>query len=131
MRSAVLFDTSFLISLVGSKRPNHAVAAKYYRLMLDQNLIMYFSAIVAAEIAIKQSITDFPLRNFRSVPFNMPHAIEAAYASKRASSVVRHPLSRRRTTSRLDHSLLSNSGMPLLRSAYAAWKLGRCCQRCQ
>jgi predicted nucleic acid-binding protein len=78
MRSAVLLDTSFLISLVGSKRPNHSVAAKYYRLMLDQNLVMYFSAIVAAEIAIKQPITDFPLRNFRTVPFNIPHAIEAA-----------------------------------------------------
>lgn len=38
---------------------------------------MYFSAIVAAEIAIKQPITDFPLKNFRTLPFNIPHAIEA------------------------------------------------------
>ena len=77
MTASVLLDTSFLISLVGSSRPNHAVAAKYYRLMLDQNLTMYFSAIVAAEISIKQPITDFPLKNFRTVPFNIPHAVEA------------------------------------------------------
>ena len=77
MTASVLLDTSFLISLVASNRSNHAVAAKYYRLMLDQKLTMYFSAIVASEISIKQPITDFPLKNFRTVPFNIPHAIEA------------------------------------------------------
>lgn len=77
MTASALLDTSFLISLVGSGRANHAVAVKYYRLMLDQNLTMYFSAIVAAEISIKQPITDFPLKNFRTVPFNIPHAVEA------------------------------------------------------
>jgi hypothetical protein len=45
--------------------------------MLDQNLTIYFSAVVAAEISIKQPITDFPLKNFRTVPFNIPHAIES------------------------------------------------------
>jgi predicted nucleic acid-binding protein len=77
MTASVLLDTSFLITLVSGNRPNHAVAAKYYRLMLDQNLTMYFSAIVAAEISIKQPITDLPLKNFRTVPFNIPHAVEA------------------------------------------------------
>lgn len=33
---------------------------------------------MAAELAIKQPITDFPLKNFRQIPFNIPHAIEAA-----------------------------------------------------
>ena len=77
MTASVLLDTSFLISLNNSRRPNHAIAAQYYRLMLQQKLAMYFSAIVAAEISIKQPITDFPLKDFRTVPFNIPHAIEA------------------------------------------------------
>jgi len=77
MTASVLLDTSFLISLVDASRPNHAQAVKYYRLMLDDAVPMYFSAIVAAELSIKQPIVDFPLRNFRIVPFNIPHAIEA------------------------------------------------------
>jgi predicted nucleic acid-binding protein len=78
MTVAVLLDTSFLISLVDGNRPNHEVAAQYYRLLLEQQLPMYFSAIVAAEISIKQPITDLPLKNFRAIPFNIPHAIESA-----------------------------------------------------
>jgi predicted nucleic acid-binding protein len=77
MTPAALLDTSFLISLVDSARPNHTVAVKYYRLMLADAVPMYFSAIVAAELSIKQPIVDFPLRNFRTVPFSIPHAIEA------------------------------------------------------
>lgn len=77
MTAAVLLDTSFLISLVDQRRPNHGVAAQYYRAMLEQQVPMYFSAIVAAEFEIKQPITDLPLKNFRSIPFNIPHAREA------------------------------------------------------
>ncbi|MEY2343184.1 PIN domain-containing protein [Acidithiobacillus sp. IBUN Pt1247-S3] len=68
MTAAVLLDTSFLISLVDQNRPNHETAVSYYRLMLDQQVPMYFSAIVAAEFAIKQPITDLPLKNFRCEP---------------------------------------------------------------
>lgn len=78
MTAPVLLDTSFLISLVDRNRTNHKVAAQYYRLLLEQQSPLYFSAIVAAELAIKQPITDFPLKNFRQIPFNIPHAIEAA-----------------------------------------------------
>ncbi len=78
MTAAVLLDTSFLISLVDANRPNHTVAAQYYRLMLEQQCPMYFSVIVAAEFAIKQPITDLPLKNFRAIPFNIPHSVEAA-----------------------------------------------------
>lgn len=78
MKSPVLLDTSFLISLVDGRRANHDVAAQYYKLMLEQQSPIYFSAIVAAEIAIKQPITDLPLKNFRHIPFNIPHSIEAA-----------------------------------------------------
>jgi hypothetical protein len=73
-----MLDTSFLISLVDSNRPNHSVAIQYYKLLIQQQSHLYFSAIVAAEIAIKQPITDFPLKNFQHVPFNIPHSTEAA-----------------------------------------------------
>ncbi len=79
MTASVLLDTSFLISLVDRNRPNHGVATQYYKLLLEQQSPLYFSAIVAAEIAIKQPITDFPLKNFRSIPFNIPHSTEAAH----------------------------------------------------
>lgn len=77
MTASVLFDTSFLITLVDQNRSNHDTAFKYYRLMLEQQVPMYFSAIVAAEFAIKQPITDLPLKNFRAIPFNIPHGKEA------------------------------------------------------
>jgi predicted nucleic acid-binding protein len=78
MTPSVLLDTSFLISLVDRNRPHHEIAARYYKLTIEQQLPLYFSAIVAAEFAIKQPITDLPLKNFRAIPFNMPHSIEAA-----------------------------------------------------
>ena len=80
MKAPVLLDTSFLISLVNreNNRKNHDVAKEYYKLLLAQQSPIYFSAIVAAEIAIKQPITDLPLKNFRHIPFNIPHSVEAA-----------------------------------------------------
>ena len=78
MTASVLFDTSYLITLVDQNRPHHDTAAKYYRLMLEQQVPMVFSAIVAAEFAIKQPITDLPLKNFRCIPFNIPHSNESA-----------------------------------------------------
>lgn len=78
MTASVLLDTSFLISLVDRKRVNHDIAIQYYKLMLEQQSPMYLSAIVVAEISIKQPITDFPLKNFRAIPFNIPHSIESA-----------------------------------------------------
>ena len=78
MKPSVLLDTSFLISLNNDTRPNHGVAHQYYQYFLEQNRPIYFSVIVAAECAIKESITDLPLRNFRTLPFNLPDATEAA-----------------------------------------------------
>ena len=78
MSASVLVDTSFLISLVDEHRPHHSIATQYYRLALEQKAPLYLSAIVASEFAIKQPITDLPLRQFRILPFNIPHAIRAA-----------------------------------------------------
>jgi hypothetical protein len=76
---SVLLDTSFLISFVNENRPNHGIATQYYCFMVEQRVPMYFSAIVAAEFAIKQSITDLPLRNFRDLQFNIPHGVKTAF----------------------------------------------------
>lgn len=78
MSASVLLDTSFLISLVNAQRPNHATAVQYYRHMLQTQMPMYFSAIVAAEFGIKQSIVELPLNNFRTLNFNVPHGHHAA-----------------------------------------------------
>lgn len=76
--SAALLDTSFLITLVDSSRSHHSVAVQYYRFLLEQQVPMYLSVIVAAEFSIKQPINDLPLKNFRTIPFNIPHSIESA-----------------------------------------------------
>lgn len=36
------------------------------------------SVIVAAEFEVKQPVTDLTLKNFRILPFNMPHAVKSA-----------------------------------------------------
>lgn len=76
--SSALLDTSFLITLVDAGRPHHRIAHQYYRQMLDHHVVMYFSTIAASEFAIKQPITDLPLKNFRTIPFNIIHSVEAA-----------------------------------------------------
>jgi len=78
MSASVLLDTSFLITLVNAERPHHDVAVQYYRHMLQNNVTMCFSAIVASEFGIKQAITDLPLGNFRPLNFNVPHGQKAA-----------------------------------------------------
>ncbi len=78
MIASALLDTSFLITLTNLNRPNHGVAQQYYKFMIEQQLPIYFSAIVAAEFAIKQPISDLPLKNFRTIPFNIPHSVESA-----------------------------------------------------
>jgi hypothetical protein len=86
MSTSVLLDTSFLISLASDKRPHHPAAVEYYRHMLQNNVPMYFSAIVALEFGIKQDITDLPLGNFRPLNFNIPHGQKAAYLWNRLGS---------------------------------------------
>lgn len=78
MSSSVLLDTSFLISLVNQERRHHSTAATYYRHMLAHGIPMYFSAIVAAEFAIKQPVFELPLNNFRALQFNIVHGQKSA-----------------------------------------------------
>ncbi len=78
MTISVLLDTSYLITLINSNRPHHEIAKQFYRHMLQDQIPMHFSAIVAAEFGIKQSVADLPLGNFRILNFNVPHGQQAA-----------------------------------------------------
>jgi len=78
MSAMTLLDTSFLITLVNDQRLNHETAKQYFRYMLQNDVPMYLSAIAAAEFAIKQSVADLPLGDFRILNFNMTHGQQAA-----------------------------------------------------
>lgn len=78
MTASVLLDTSYLITLVDASRVNHEVAKKYYRLMIEEGIPMYFSSIVASEFGIKQSLLDLPLGYFRHLVFGIHHGKETA-----------------------------------------------------
>ena len=78
MSSSALLDTSFLITLVNANRPRHETAKQFYRHMLQNDVPMYFSAVVAAEFGIKQAVADLPLGNFRILNFNISHGQKAA-----------------------------------------------------
>jgi predicted nucleic acid-binding protein len=76
--ASALLDTSVLISLVNANRRHHAVAVQYYRHLLSHRVPMYFSAVVAAEFAITQPVSELPLDNVRILNFNVPHGQRAA-----------------------------------------------------
>jgi len=70
-------DTSFLISLNNDNRPNHGVAHQYYQYLLEQNIPIYFSAIVAQNLLSKNQLK-ICRSEISTLPFNIPDAIEAA-----------------------------------------------------
>jgi len=74
---SILLDTSFLITLADPARPHHEVAKRYLREALKQGAPLYLSAVVASEFQVGQSVTDLPLRNFVTLPFNIDHAMTA------------------------------------------------------
>lgn len=76
-KQSVLLDTSFLISLITPERRNHATAKAYYRHMIESNIQMHFSTVVASEFSIGQPISQLPLSNFITLPFNIIHATES------------------------------------------------------
>ena len=75
--SSILVDTSFLITLADPARRHHETAKTYLRESLKANVPLYLSAIVASEFQVKQAVTDLPLRNFITLPFNIDHAMTA------------------------------------------------------
>jgi len=75
--SAILLDTSYLISLADPSRKHHEAAIHYLREALRRGVPLYLSAIAASEFQVKQAVTDLPLRNFEVLPFNIDHAMTA------------------------------------------------------
>lgn len=75
--SAILLDTSYLISLADPGRLHHETAVSYLREALRRGVPLYLSAIAASEFQVKQAVTDLPLRNFEVLPFNIDHAMTA------------------------------------------------------
>ncbi len=75
--SAILLDTSYLISLADPARAHHPAAVGYLREALKRGVPLYLSAIAASEFQVKQAVTDLPLRNFEVLPFNIDHAMTA------------------------------------------------------
>ena len=73
--TAILLDTSFLISLADPTRDNHAVARQYLVESLSRGVPLYLSTIVVSEFQVKQAINDLPMRNFIVLPFNIDHAM--------------------------------------------------------
>ncbi|MDQ0572834.1 putative nucleic acid-binding protein [Variovorax paradoxus] len=75
--SAILLDTSYLISLADPARAHHQTAVNYLREALRRGVPLYLSAVAASEFQVKQAVTDLPLRNFEVLPFNIDHAMTA------------------------------------------------------
>jgi len=78
MAEGVLLDTSFLISLVDTNRPHHAVAVRYWKFFGTEGIPMFLSTIAAAEFHQKQPVTDLPLEALIVLPFNLRDAMAAA-----------------------------------------------------
>jgi predicted nucleic acid-binding protein len=75
--SAILLDTSYLISLADPSRQHHQAALAYLREAVRREVPLYLSVVVAAEFQVKQAVTDLPMRNLEVLPFNFDHAMMA------------------------------------------------------
>jgi len=78
MLDGVILDTSFLISFVDLTRKHHAVAKQYFAHFIDEGIPMFLSTIVASEFHLKQPITDLPLDDLITLPFNLSDAARSA-----------------------------------------------------
>lgn len=78
MATGVLIDTSFLITLAGSNRPNHDAARKYWRHFLENQIPIFLSTIVVSEFCLRQEIPPDLLRCCVVLPFNWDDAQRAA-----------------------------------------------------
>ena len=80
MRSGVMLDTSFLITLADSRRDRdrHPVAKQYFQYFLAEKMPMFVSAIVVAEFCRQQELATLPLQQLVLVPFTHEDAVVAA-----------------------------------------------------
>ncbi len=79
MLSGVVVDTSYLICLADTSRPNCQHARRYWQHFREQKIAVYLSTIVVSEFCIKQSVNDLNhLKPFVTLPFNWNHAVKSA-----------------------------------------------------
>lgn len=78
MAAGVVLDTSFLITLVGAGRANHAAARQYWRHFTENGLPIFLPTIVVSEFCLKQEIPPDILRSCVLLPFNWDDAIKTA-----------------------------------------------------
>lgn len=89
MSHSVLLDTSFFVRLLNDEDPLHTNAKKYYRLFLENDIILKVSTISIVEYCVRGKIDELPLRNIRIIPFNLEEAkrtgefAEAIFAENR------------------------------------------------
>ena len=78
MRSGVMLDTSFLITLADPRRDRHPVAKQYFQYFLAEKRPMFVSAVVVAEFCRRQELATLPLEQLVLVPFTHEDAVVAA-----------------------------------------------------
>jgi predicted nucleic acid-binding protein len=101
----VLLDTSFLITFLDAKRPNHVVAKQYFRHFLDNGFVLWLSTIVASEYCHKATLDELPMLNLRVLPFGLKHAVASAELNFQSH---RHP-GRSRDHAKDDFKLLGQA----------------------
>lgn len=73
----VLCDTSYFIRLAKPSEALHVAAHEYLKFFVEGGHQLYVSTIALAEYAVRDSISNLPLRYFRVLPFNFDHAHRA------------------------------------------------------
>lgn len=70
----VLLDTSFLINLLAEEHEFHQRAIDYFAHFVHDKAELKVSTIAISEYAIKDDVSNLPLRNLQILPFNFLHA---------------------------------------------------------
>jgi predicted nucleic acid-binding protein len=76
MRS-VLLDNSFCLRLVNEHDEYHQNVKDYFKYFLENDITMYLSSVVFAEYCVRNQAKDFPLKQVRTLTFDMRDAVLA------------------------------------------------------
>ena len=105
-----LVDTSFLVTAFDDSRPNHKNAKKYYRYLLDNDIMVRLSTVVIAEYQQTQPIVDvINTGNFVVLPYNYDHAIETAEIAYNLGGGARRSECSSRAEYKDDHKLMAQA----------------------
>lgn len=73
----VLCDTSFLVCLNRPTEVLHENARGYLKYLMTEQVSLFVSTIALAEYAVRDQISNLPMRYLRVLPFNIDHAQRA------------------------------------------------------